>query len=233
MCLSLPTRMICRTDNPDRAVGRWRGDGWTRTIKRCIQRPGACNVTEQGTIEQTYPPGKHPSSLANLRPWSPGQSGCPSGQRASGAYVAEWRNAMLGENDDGTARYTRADLEAVVADDAAPPAKIIAAVWILNCMKTGQNWVIGKDGKLMPARIDSEPGRERERLMDRIEGKPAQHVNVTQHAPSLQSLEAELRTMVAQDPTLPGRMRAMLAQVAGADATVLPAAIETTAQPID
>ncbi len=133
-------------------------------------------MTEQGTIEQTYPHGKHPNSLANLRPWSPGQSGCPSGQRASGAYVAEWRNAMLAVNDDGTARYTRADLEAVVADDAAPPAKIIAAQWILNCMKSGENWVIGKDGEPLPARMDTEPGRERERLMDRTEGKPAQHV---------------------------------------------------------
>ena len=130
-------------------------------------------MTEQGTIERMYPPGKHPNSLANLRPWSPGQSGCPSGQRASGAYVAEWRNAMLAVKDDGTPSYTRADLEAIVADDAAPPVQIIAATWILNCMKTGENWVIGKDGKLMPARIDSEPGRERERLMDRIEGKPA------------------------------------------------------------
>ena len=120
-------------------------------------------MTEQGTIEQSYPHGKHPNSLANLRPWSPGQSGCPSGQRASGAYVAEWRNAMLAVNDDGTARYTRADLEAVVADDAAPPAKIIAVRWILNCMKSGENWVIGKDGEPLSARMDTEPGRERER----------------------------------------------------------------------
>ena len=186
-------------------------------------------MTEQGTIEQTYPHGKHPNSLANLRPWSPGQSGCPGGQRANGAYIAEWRNAMLAVNDDETPRYTKADLEKIVEDDNAAPAKIIAARWILNCMLSGENWIVGKDGELMPARIDSEPGRERERLMDRIEGKPAQHVNVTQHPPSLQSLEAELGAMVAQDPTLPGRMRAMLAQVAGADATVLPSAIETTA----
>ncbi len=138
-------------------------------------------MNEQVAIEQTYPHGKHPNSLANLRPWSPGQSGCPSGQRASGAYVAEWRNAMLAVNDDGTARYTRADLEAVVADDAAPPAKIIAARWILNCMKSGENWVIGKGGEPLPARMDAEPGRERERLMDRTEGKPT--ITIRQEKP--------------------------------------------------
>ncbi len=187
-------------------------------------------MTEQRTLDQSYPRGAHPNSVANLRPpWAPGQSGCPGGQRANGAYIAEWRNAMLAVNDDETPRYTKADLEKIVEDDNAAPAKIIAARWILNCMLSGENWIVGKDGELLPARIDSEPGRERERLMDRIEGKPAQHVNVTQHPPSLQSLEAELRTMVAQDPTLPGRMRAMLAQVAGADATALPSAIETTA----
>ena len=191
-------------------------------------------MTEQGTIEQTYPHGKHPNSLANLRPpWSPGQSGCPGGQRTDGAYIAEWRNAMLAVNDDGTPRYTKADIEAVVDDAASPPAKIIAARQLLNCMKSGENWIVGKDGELMPARIDSEPGRERERVEDRMEGKPVQHLKVTQQPPSLQSLEAELRTMVAQDPTLPGRMRAMLANVAGPDAPALPAAIETTAQPID
>ena len=187
-------------------------------------------MTEQGTLDQSYPRGAHPNSVANLRPpWAPGQSGCPGGQRANGAYIAEWRNAMLAVNDDETPRYTKADLEKIVEDDNAAPAKIIAARLILNCMLSGENWIVGKDGELMPAKIDSEPGRERERLMDRIEGKPAQHVNVTQHPPSLQSLEAELRTMVAQDPTLPGRIRAMLAQVAGADATALPSAIETTA----
>ena len=160
-------------------------------------------MTEQGTIEQSYSPGKHPNSLANLRPWSPGQSGCPSGQRASGAYVAEWRNAMLAVNDDGTARYTRADLEAVVADDAAPPAKIIAAAWILNCMRTGQNWVIGKDGEPIPARMDTEPGRERERLMDRTEGKPMQHV-VIEPAPARtpDEIMAQIRAFEAAHPEL-------------------------------
>ncbi len=160
-------------------------------------------MTEQVAIEQKHPRGKHPNSLANLRPWSPGQSGCPSGQRASGAYVAEWRNAMLGVNDDGTARYTRADLEAVVADDAAPPAKIIAAVWILNCMKTGQNWVIGKDGEPIPARMDTEPGRERERLMDRTEGKPMQHV-VIEPAPARtpDEIMAQIRAFEAAHPEL-------------------------------
>lgn len=186
-------------------------------------------MTEQGTIEQTYPHGKHPNSLANLRPFPPGQSGCPGGSRRGGAWISEWVNTMLGENDDGTGRYTNADLDSVLADDAAPLAKKVAAVIVLNSLKTGENWVIGKGGELLSARMDPGPGIERERIMDRIEGKPVQHVKVTQQAPTLDSLEAELRAMCDQDPTLPGRMRAMLAQVAGADPTVLPAALETTA----
>ncbi|MCH8343025.1 MAG: hypothetical protein IH983_03460 [Planctomycetes bacterium] len=158
-------------------------------------------MTEQIAIEQTYPPGKHPNSLANLRPWPPGQSGCP--QRNNGAYISEWRTAMLGVKDDGTARYTKADLERIVSDDAAPPAKVIAARWILNCMKSGENWVIGKDGKPMPARIDSEPGRERERLMDRMEGKPPQQL-IIQHQPAEKPavLADELVALLDQQPEL-------------------------------
>ncbi len=159
-------------------------------------------MTEQVAIEQTYPHGKHPNSLANLRPWSPGQSGCPSGQRASGAYVAEWRNAMLGVNDDGTARYTRADLEAVVADDAAPPAKIIAARWILNCMKSSEVWVAGKDGEPVPARMDTEPGRERERLMDRTEGRPTITIRREEPIRTPADILDEMVTLYEQHPEL-------------------------------
>ncbi|MCH8344707.1 MAG: hypothetical protein IH983_12060 [Planctomycetes bacterium] len=141
-----------------------------------------------------------------------------------GAYISEWLNALLIVDGDGRPKCTKADLERIVADDDAAPAMVIAARRILSAMK---------DGKLPRGGSDPEPGRDFERIADRLEGKPAQHVKVTQHAPSLDSLEAELRAMVAQDPTLPARMRAMLAEVAGPEATPLPAVIQTTAEPID
>ena len=172
------------------------------------------------------PRGTHPNSLANLRPrpWQPGQSGNPAGRECGSVYISECLNALLIVRDAGTPKYPKADIERIAEDSQSAPAMVIAARRILSAMK---------DGKLPRGGSDPEPGRDFERIADRLEGKPAQHVNVTQQPPSLDSLEAELRAMVAQDPTLSARMRAMLAEVAGPEATPLPAVIQTTAEPID
>ncbi len=118
------------------------------------------------------PRGTHPNSLANLRPrpWQPGQSGNPAGRARGGAYISEWLNALLIVDEDGRPRYTKADLERIVTDDDAAPAMVIAARRILSAMR---------DGKLPRGGADPEPGRDFDRIADRIEGKPAQAIHVT------------------------------------------------------
>ena len=118
------------------------------------------------------PRGTHPNSLSNLhpRPWKPGQSGNPAGRARGGAYISECLNALLIVDGDGRPRYTKADLERIVADDDAAPAMVIAALRSLSAMR---------DGKLPRGGADPEPGRDFDRIADRIEGKPPQAVHVT------------------------------------------------------
>ncbi len=108
--------------------------------------------------------------VANLTPWQPGQSGNPAGRARGGAYISEWLNTLLIVDEHGTPNYTQADLKEIVEDDNAAPAKVIAARRILSAMK---------DGKLPRGGADPEPGRDFDRIADRIEGKPPQAVHVT------------------------------------------------------
>ena len=108
----------------------------------------------------------HPNTLANLRPWKPGQSGNPAGRARGSVYISECLNALLIVDADGRPKCTKADLERIVTDDNAAPAMVIAARRILSAMR---------DGKLPRGGADPEPGRD----FDRIEGKPALAVHVT------------------------------------------------------
>ena len=133
--------------------------------------------------------------VANLTPWQPGQSGNPAGRARGGAYISEWLNALLIMDGDGRPRYTKADLERIVADDDAAPAMVIASRRILSAMR---------DGKLPRGGADPEPGRDFDRIADRIEGKPAQHIMVEappQRTPA--EILAAIREIEAAHPELP------------------------------
>lgn len=148
-------------------------------------------------------------SLANLRPWKPGFSPNPNGRRAGFTYVSEWINALLIVKEDGTSKYRKSDLEKIVAQEDPGVSKAIAAQWLLNCMKSGECFVTGKDGEILPARLDAEPGRERERLMDRTEGKPAVTITHRQEPlPEITDLQERLSAMLEAHPGL----RALLPQ---------------------
>ena len=136
--------------------------------------------------------------------------------------MSEHVSSLLAENADGTPRYTKADLEKIVEDEKAGPAEVIAAQWILNCMKDGKRWVVGKGGRLKPAALDPEPGRERERLGDRLEGKPTQAPRVEQPTPEPSGLLAEMREILAADPVLLEEVRQVAAlPVIDAEAAVI------------
>lgn len=122
----------------------------------------------------------NPNSLKNLERgrWKPGQSGNPTGRAKGVVYPSELLHGLLAMDDDGTPRYTRSDLEKIVEDENAAPALVIAARWILDGMRDGQRWILGKDGELKPAALDPTPSRVRVELADRLEGKPVQKLQV-------------------------------------------------------
>ncbi len=119
-------------------------------------------------------------SLKNLERghWKPGQSGNPTGRAKGVVYPSELLHGLLAMDDDGTPKYTRGDLEKIVEDENAAPALVIAARWILDGMRDGQRWIMGKDGELKPAALDPTPSRVRESLADRLEGKPVQKLQL-------------------------------------------------------
>ncbi len=72
-----------------------------------------------------YEHGKHPNSLANLRPkpWAAGQSGNPKGRPAAGAVMIEWLDVMEGWSED--------EIAACAEDPKAPVSKRAAArTWL-------------------------------------------------------------------------------------------------------
>ncbi len=127
-------------------------------------------------------------------------------------------------DDDGTPKYTRGDLEKIVEDENAAPALVIAARWIIDGMRDGQRWVVGKDGKLQPAALDPTPSRVRESLADRLEGKPVQKVEVG-HQPQVtaEELTDEFARLIEKSPGLlaqPGLWSALLKMLRGDRALV-------------
>ena len=101
------------------------------------------------------------NSLKNLERgrWLPGQSGNPTGRAKGVVYPSELLHGLLAMDDDGTPKYTRSDLEKIVEDENSAPALVIAAQWILDGMRDGQRWIMGKDGELKPAALDPTPAR--------------------------------------------------------------------------
>ena len=164
----------------------------------------------------------NPNSLKNLERgrWKPGQSGNPTGRAKGTVYPSELLHGLLAMDDDGTPKYTRSDLEKIVEDENAAPALVIAARWILDGMRDGQRWVVGKGGKLQPAALDPTPSRVRESLADRLEGKPVQKLQVERkpiRPPA--EIHADLMTVLAKAlVSLPPAERAELLTLLPVDA---------------
>ena len=117
----------------------------------------------------------NPNSLAALEPyqWRPGTSGNPSGTRTGSWSVREHMLEMLGTEK------TRSDLEVLLQDPNVPIAKHIAARRLVNAASSGRRFVVGKDGVTKPGALDPECGRDADRVLDRVDGKAVQKIEVT------------------------------------------------------
>lgn len=176
--------------------------------------------------------GHHPNQLAGIRPhqFKPGVSGNPKGTVKRGdkwtapQWLADWKGREI----------TCADLEAIVKNRKTEhPYKVAAAVQALNGAKTGERWVLGKDGQLKIGALDPEPGRERERLSDRLVGKVRQEIQVTRinEGPSLPDVIREAMAIARQ--LGPVKVNAMIAGMKQqAEAASVCRMIDTTAEPL-
>ncbi len=107
-------------------------------------------------------------SIANLRPFKSGSewTGNVKGGRRLGATVRDWWNALSREDENGVAKYTMDDIEAIRAapkdDPKVSPAKRIAATHICEMVRGGRT------------------GREISALVfDRTEGRAPQQLHMT------------------------------------------------------
>lgn len=108
--------------------------GKKRSVRNSDSKPGP--ATLEGKAR----------SLANLRPWKPGESGNAAGRTTYGASVREWLNSF--------ADASRSELQAVIEDVDAPSAKQAAAAQALKASEG--------DGVAF------------DRCADRTEGRPMQ-----------------------------------------------------------
>lgn len=141
------------------------------------------------------------NSLANLKSWKPGQSGNPSGRPRGMVYPSELLAGLLAMNDDGTPKYTKSDIQAIVDSDDSAPAIVIAAQWILQAMMDGKRYVLDKDGNPKLSTLDPTPSRVRVELADRQEGKPTQKIEMmhTEHIDPIECLEKFKQTLLKDD----------------------------------
>ena len=134
------------------------------------------------------PAGKA-KSLANLAPpFRPGESGNPAGRPNAGASVIDWLNVM--------AEWTRADLRTVVGDDTLPANKLAAARLWLDASSTDRT----SAGLPIATSALSE-------LMDRLDGKPRQAVQVTSDT-TIRRDNADAEAMLA-DPDIAEQFRSL------------------------
>jgi len=149
-------------------------------------------------------PEQHP----NLKPFKKGEapespakfvSGHPQGRRS----VLQSLNDLLMVHPNGDAAYSVEALEKIVSDPNQPPARILAARRVLSACRDGTRYVKDKHGNVFPAGSDPEPGRDFDRIVDRLEGKPTVRI---EHEDGPRRTESEVKTellrLVAKHPEL-------------------------------
>ncbi|HBF52395.1 MAG TPA: hypothetical protein DDW72_00550 [Afipia sp.] len=117
--------------------------------------------------------------------------------------VLQYLNDLLWVGESGKPSYTTEDLEAIVRNPKAPPSKMLAARRILSACRDPTRYVKDKHGNVFPAGSDPEPGRDFDRIVDRLEGKPTVRI---EHEDGPRRSENEVRTellkLVTKHPEL-------------------------------
>lgn len=148
-----------------------------------------------------------PKSLANLKPKKKGDKPANLGVRGK-QFVGVMVNHLLHIKSDGRPQYELKDLEQIVTDPRESPAKILAARRILSASRDNQRYIKDKHGNIYPAGSDTEPGRDFERIADRIDGKPTirvEHDHGVERTP--EEIRKQLAVLIEDNPQLQAIMK--------------------------
>ncbi len=114
----------------------------------------------------TVGPGDHPNSRANLKHFKSGAEwNGKKGARRLGATLKEWLNAFAIEYEDGTFKYTKAE---IIAFAKAPDDDVtVSPMKRLAAQDYVEMWRGGRTGREFQSMV-----------LDRLEGKAPQHISV-------------------------------------------------------
>ena len=141
-----------------------------------------------------YPKGRHPNSLAALKPFTGRDDprrrpGAPS----LGREITCQMNELGRTDDEGNALYTEDNLKEIIKDVRASHARVIAAREILRARMEGFD------------RIDRVPkaANSLDRILDRTDGKPLQTVRIERKPDRRpEEIHMEILEMVSRQPEM-------------------------------
>lgn len=146
-------------------------------------------MTDKDSNLKRYPKGTAPLAAISH----------PRGRQS----VVQSLNDLLHVQVDGKPRYSMAELQEIVSDPEQPPSRILAARRILSACRDGTRYVKDKHGNVFPAGSDPEPGRDFDRIADRLEGKPMVRVEHESGPKRTQEqVQAELLRLCHKHPEL-------------------------------
>ena len=140
----------------------------------------------------------------NLLPAKKGQAPIAAITHPRGRkHVTVELNRLLHVQTDGIPRFTLREIEAIAIDPDSAPASIIAARRILSACRDPARYVKDKHGNVFMAGSDSEPGRDFDRIVDRLEGKPQVTIEHKGSAErTAEQVRTELLSLVERNPEL-------------------------------
>ncbi len=145
-----------------------------------------------------YPPGKHPNSLAALKPFKTGDSRRQCGAPSFGRQITSAMNELARTNEQGDAVYTESDLNEIIGNVRSSHARVIAAREILRA-RLGTFDKIGR----IPQAANSL-----ERIYDRTDGRPTQTIRLeAKTTRTAIEIKADIKALIVSDPGIADLLR--------------------------
>ncbi len=169
-----------------------------------VTRPCSSELSVTDSYTVYMPDYPHDPKYPALRRYAKGEAPLAALSHPRGRqHVTSELNRLLHINVEGKPRFTVDDLEKICQDPEQSPATLIAARRVLSACRDPRRYVKDKHGNVFAAGSDSEPGRDFDRIVDRLEGKPTVTVEHKGSAErTAEQVRSELAGLVARHPEL-------------------------------